>query len=166
MPLFTKCDSSAGVPTVVRVNRVIVCVVVPWCTSSTFTGILDGLDPVAGVAVGVTRTDGVPFPGVGVAAAVDGVFVAFGVAVAVGDPFAVAVALGVPVAVAVAVAVVVGVGVEVEGPFVGSEVGGSLLSTDSMSLMAGFTPFWKFVTVTTVTVLAFPPPLGTRVRSS
>jgi hypothetical protein len=160
----------------VRVNRVIVCVVVPWCTSSTFTGILDGLDPVAGVAVGVTRTDGVPFPGVGVAAAVDGVFVAFGVAVAVGDPFAVAVALGVPVAVAVAlgvpvavavaVAVVVGVGVEVEGPSAGFDVAGSLLSTDSISLIAGFTPFWKFDTVTTVTVLAFPPPLGTRDRSS
>src|SRR6266516_1610779 len=116
----------------VRVNTLIVCVVPPWRTSATFTGMVDGLD----LVVAVITTAGVP---VGVALA-DGVPVFLGVAVA----------LGVPVAVAVPVAL--GVGVELGGPFVGSEVLGNLLSTLRISLMLGVTPGWNFVTVKTVTV--------------
>src|SRR3989442_10127707 len=114
MPLFTKCDWSriSVLESITdRVSRLIVSVVCPWRTSTTFTGILAGLDCEVGVAVGVTRTDGVPLP-------TDGVLVALTVVVLVA------------VAVAVAVPVAVGVGVEVVGPFVGSDVSGSLLSTD------------------------------------
>ncbi len=126
--------------TVERVKRVTVCVVVPWRTSTTLTRILAGLDADDGVAVGVTRTGDVP--------------VALGVAVAPG----VLVALAVPVAVGV-------VAVEVEGPFVGSDVSGSLLSKDRTALGVGGAP-GNFVTVKTVTALGFAPGLGVRFKLS
>ncbi len=76
----------------------------------------------------------------------------------------VAVAPGVPVALAVPVAVGV-VAAEVEGPFVGSDVSGSLLSKDRTALGVGGVP-GNFVTVKTVTVLGFAPGPGTRFKSS
>ena len=119
MPLFTKCDwswTSVLESITDRVSRLIVSVVCPWRTSATFTGILAGLDREVGVTVGVTRTDGVL------------VALATVVLVAVGDAWVVPVT--VTVAVAVAVPVAVGAGVEVAVPFVGSDVSGSLMSTD------------------------------------
>src|SRR5262249_24052301 len=86
-----------------RVCRVMVCVLVPWRTSTHLTGMLAGLELDVGVAVGEAAGVGVPFPTVGLAAAVGVLFAAVGVAVAV--EFAVAVALGVPVPVAVGVPV-------------------------------------------------------------
>src|SRR5258708_341195 len=70
----------------------------------------------------------------------------------------VAVAPGVPVALRVVAA-------EVEGPFVGSDVSGSLLSKDRTALGVGGVP-GNFVTVKTVTVLGFAPGPGTRFKSS
>src|SRR6266700_1446575 len=126
------------------VCRVMVCVVVPWRTSTHLTGMSAGLELDVGVAVGEATGVGVPFPTVGPT-----VGVAFAVAVAV------AVALGVPVPVAVGVPVGLTVGVDATtgpaGPFAGLLVLGNLASTLSISLIVGV--LLNFVTVTTVIVL-------------
>src|SRR5258708_31934480 len=141
------------------VCRVMVCVVVPWRTSTHLTGMAAGLERDVGVAVGedagvgvpvptvgVVAGVAVPFPTVGVVAGVGVLFAAVGVAFAVA--VAVAVALGVPVPVAVGVPVGLTVGVDATtgpaGPLSGFLGFGNVARTPSQSLVVG--SFFKFLT--------------------
>ena len=143
--------------TTLLVNRVIVCVVVPDCTSTTCTAIVGTLDVGVVVAVGEATGVDVPLPTVAVGvvfgcvvAVAAGVLVAFAVAVAAGVlvPFTAAVAVG-PCCIEV-VGMTAGVAVTLER----SIVLGILFSTVRISLaVGGVVPCLKFVMLSTLTFL-------------
>ena len=131
--------------TTLLVNRVIVCVVVPDCTSTTCTAIVGTFVVGVVVAVGEATGVGVPLPTVAV-----GVVFGCVVAVAAGVlvPFTAAVAVG-PCCIEV-VGMTDGVAVALER----SMVLGILFSTVRISLaVGGVVPCLKFVMLSTLTFL-------------